>query len=167
MKLTADQIKIAQNPLDDLHRQEDELSQIEEGIETKEEELFSDLQEENTQLKEKLKGTMARVVKMAGVPGMQLEKGQRVNLTPAKQGGDHFATPINGRWSDGVRRASDDSILIRDEDVQTQREPRKQFLASRIAQPEDKSHFPTPESFTQDALPPLPEGERPPRRTLR
>lgn len=68
-----------------------------------------------------LTGTMKNIVGLAGVPGMRLEQGQRVRLVEATNLPDgigaYFAAPLDGRWSDGVERSDDDSILVGFRDV--------------------------------------------------
>jgi len=67
-------------------------------------------------------GTMTTTAKMLGVHGMQLEQGQKVQLTepsnlPKEYRHNWFARPLNGKWSDGVDRNEEDSILIDADDV--------------------------------------------------
>ena len=72
-------------------------------------------------------GTMKHRVTLAGVLGMALEAGQRVRLVeptnlPASENIRWFATPEDGKWSDGVPRNRQDSILIDHDDVEVDEE---------------------------------------------
>lgn len=65
-------------------------------------------------------GVMKDCVKLVGVRGMQLEKGQVVKLRPSTNQpniNNFFASPADGKWSDGVERSDLDSILIEPSDL--------------------------------------------------
>lgn len=65
-------------------------------------------------------GVMKDGVKLEGVRGMQLEKGQVVKLRPSTNQpnvNNFFASPANDKWSDGVERDELDSILIEPQDL--------------------------------------------------
>lgn len=65
-------------------------------------------------------GVMKDCVKLVGVRGMQLEKGQVVKLRPSTNQPNKcnfFASPADGKWSDGVERDGLDSILIEPSDL--------------------------------------------------
>lgn len=74
-----------------------------------------------------LYGTMNQRVTLTGVHGMALEAGQRVRLIeptnlPKTEAIQWFASPADGKWSDGVERNRDDSILIEHDDVEIDEE---------------------------------------------
>lgn len=67
-------------------------------------------------------GTMTTDAELLGVYGMRLKRGQRVKLVdpdniPKAVNQQWFASPLDGKWSDGVDRPDADSILIESEDV--------------------------------------------------
>lgn len=65
-----------------------------------------------------MQGVMKCNVELLGT-SLKLQAGQRVRLTPATnlpQGG-YFAAPSDGKWSDGIERCPEDSILVTADDV--------------------------------------------------
>lgn len=68
-------------------------------------------------------GTMKHEVSLAGVIGMVLERGRRVRLVSAINLGNNgnrrwYASPADGRWTDGVSRNPDDSIIVDEDDIE-------------------------------------------------
>lgn len=66
-------------------------------------------------------GTMRRSVNLTGT-SLSLQRGQRVLLIEASNLPDvgytrYYASPLNGKWADGLEHSEEDSILLQPNDV--------------------------------------------------